>query len=97
MARKNGTHYSPDLSNNDHVHFGSELEETVAREYTRRTGFKVQKRNKPIIHKTMPWLRANIDRHIVGVKKDWSVKRRINGQTENLGEKGTSTWNKMVA
>lgn len=71
---KTGRITPPDLSKNDHVHFGSELEETVAREYTRRTGFKVQKRNKPIIHKTMPWLRANIDRHIVGAKKGLECK-----------------------
>ncbi|GLQ72697.1 YqaJ viral recombinase family nuclease [Vibrio penaeicida] len=87
---KTGREEPEDLSNNDRVHFGIELEETVAREYTRRTGLKVQKRNSPYIHKTMPWLRANIDRHIVGAKKGLECKTADKWASRDLWGNGNA-------
>ncbi|MFD2177787.1 YqaJ viral recombinase family protein [Veronia pacifica] len=71
---KTGRRDPEDLSDNDRVHFGNELEDVVAKEYARRTGQKVQKRNYPFVNKTLPWLRANIDRHIVGADKGLECK-----------------------
>ena len=58
-----------DLSNNERVHFGNVLEDVVAQEYARRFNCKVQRRNKPISHSDLPWMRANLDRVVVGQKK----------------------------
>lgn len=71
---KTGRQAPDDLSDNQRVHFGIELEDVVAKEYARRTDQKVQKRRHPFVHKSMPWLRANIDRYIVGADKGLECK-----------------------
>ncbi|WP_434361029.1 YqaJ viral recombinase family protein [Parasalinivibrio latis] len=71
---KTGRKTPDDLSCNPHVHFGTELEDIVAKEYARRTGQKIQKRRYPYVHKSMPWLRANIDRFIIGADKGLECK-----------------------
>ena len=63
---KTGRTDPEDLSDNDRVHFGNVLEDTVAQEYARRAGCKVQRRNRPFVHDQAPWLRANVDRIVVG-------------------------------
>ncbi|RXJ70761.1 hypothetical protein CS022_22280 [Veronia nyctiphanis] len=85
---KTGRSEPDDLSDNDRVHFGNELEDVVAREYARRTGQKVQKRNHPFVHKTQPWLRANIDRHIVGADKGLECKTADKWAARDMWGKG---------
>ena len=58
-----------DLSNNERVYFGNVLEDVVAKEYARRYDCKVQRRNQPVVHPDLPWMRANLDRVVVGEKK----------------------------
>lgn len=48
------------------AYWGTELEELVAKEFTRRTGKKVRRNNKHLVHKEYPFIVANIDRRIVG-------------------------------
>lgn len=50
------------------AHFGTILEETVAREFTRQTGKKVKRNNKMLIHKEYPFMLANLDRMVIGEK-----------------------------
>ncbi|MGX2947174.1 YqaJ viral recombinase family nuclease [Enterococcus alishanensis] len=50
------------------AYFGTQLEEFVAKEFERRTGKKVRRRNQVFEHPMHPFLRANIDRDVVGEK-----------------------------
>lgn len=45
---------------------GSALEELVAREFTLRTGKKVRRSNKHLVHKEYPFMVGNIDRKVLG-------------------------------
>lgn len=48
------------------AYWGNTLEEVVAEEFSKRTGKKVRRRNRVFEHPKYPFLRANIDRDIVG-------------------------------
>lgn len=48
------------------AYWGNVLEEVVAKEFQERTGKKVRRRNKVFEHKEHSFLRANIDRDVVG-------------------------------
>ncbi|WP_438779365.1 YqaJ viral recombinase family protein [Enterococcus sp. DIV0240d] len=48
------------------AYWGNVLEEVVAREFQERTGKKVRRRNQVFDHPLHPFLRANIDRDVVG-------------------------------
>lgn len=66
---KTGRIEPEDLSRNEKVHFGNVLEDVVAQEYTRRTKNKVQRHHQPYVHDQQPWLRANVDRIVVGKRR----------------------------
>lgn len=51
---------------NDAIHFGNQLENLVAAEFSDRSGYKVQRNNFMLAHPEHDFLRANIDREIVG-------------------------------
>jgi putative phage-type endonuclease len=48
------------------MYWGTLLEPIVAAHYTRRTGHKVRRINAVLQHPEHPWMRANIDREVVG-------------------------------
>lgn len=48
------------------AYWGTELEDLVAKEFTKRTGKKVRRDNKHLIHSKYPFMVANIDRRVVG-------------------------------
>ncbi|MFY0190341.1 YqaJ viral recombinase family protein [Bacillus cytotoxicus] len=48
------------------AYFGNVLEEVVAKEFSKRTNLKVQRRNAILQHPEYPWMLANVDRLIVG-------------------------------
>lgn len=48
------------------AYWGNTLEEVVAEEFSKRTGKKVRRRNMVFEHPKYPFLRANIDRDVVG-------------------------------
>ena len=48
------------------AYWGNVLEEIVAKEFQERTGKKVRRRNQVFEHPLHPFLRANIDRDVVG-------------------------------
>lgn len=48
------------------AYWGNVLEEVVAKEFQERTGKKVRRRNQVFEHPLHPFLRANIDRDVVG-------------------------------
>jgi len=65
-SEKTGKIESPDLSGNEAVEMGTELEETVARMFTKRTGKKVRRAPKNYQHPKRDWMRCQVDRLVVG-------------------------------
>jgi putative phage-type endonuclease len=66
------------------MYWGNQLEEIVAKEFAKRTGRTVQRRNSPFVHPQYDFLRANIDRYIVGEKAVLECK--------TAGEYSKSDW-----
>lgn len=48
------------------AYWGTELEDVVAKEFTRRTGKKVRRNNRMLKSLQYPWMIANLDREVVG-------------------------------
>lgn len=63
-----------DTGMSEAAEMGIELEETVARVFTKRTGLKVARRNATLVHPQYPWMLANIDRRVVGQNKGLECK-----------------------
>jgi len=63
-AEKTGKVEPDDLSNVEAVEMGLELEETVARLFTKRTGMKVRRAPKNYQHDAHPYFRCQVDRLI---------------------------------
>ncbi len=61
-------------SESEPAYWGKLLEDVVAREYTKRTGAKVQRVNAILAHDEYDFMLANIDRKIVGQKKGLECK-----------------------
>lgn len=55
-----------DTEETERMRWGNLLEDVIAREYAEREGVKVQRRRQSIAHPEHHWMRANIDRAIVG-------------------------------
>lgn len=65
-SEKTGKVDAPDLSDNEAVEMGIELEETVARMFTKRTGKKVRRAPKNYTHPDFDYLRCQVDRLVEG-------------------------------
>ncbi|MBR1620263.1 YqaJ viral recombinase family protein [bacterium] len=63
---KTGEVEPKDLSDNEAVQLGKELEEFVAQQFSKKTGLKVRKRKEKYTHKKYPFMVAHVDRLIVG-------------------------------
>lgn len=73
----------------DAMHFGIVLEDVVAQEFSRRTGKKVQRRNKVYKHKDYPELLANIDRYVIAERAGLECKTSSAWMADQWGESGT--------
>lgn len=71
-AEKCGLVEAPDLSNNEAVRQGTDLEEYVAKRFAEKYNLKVKRCNAIIKNSDYPWALANIDREIVG--KKWGLE-----------------------
>lgn len=71
---KTGQAEPEDLSDVEVVAWGNLLEDTVAAEFSRRTGIKLRRANETIINRAEPFLLANIDRRVVGAPEVVEVK-----------------------
>jgi putative phage-type endonuclease len=58
----------PVSSDNEAAYFGNILEDVVAKEFERRSGKKVRRRNAILKHPKHDFIRANVDRLVVGEK-----------------------------
>lgn len=65
-AEKTGEVQPEDLSENEAVEMGNELEETVARIFTKRTGLKVRQAPQRYASKKYPFMACQIDRLVTG-------------------------------
>jgi putative phage-type endonuclease len=65
-SEKTGKVDQKDLSDNEAVEMGHELEETVARMFTKRTGKKVRKAPKNYTHPEFDYMRCQVDRLVEG-------------------------------
>lgn len=54
--------------NSEAAYFGTQLEDFVAKEFSKRTGLKVRRRNAMLQHPKYPFILANVDRLIIGEK-----------------------------
>lgn len=63
---KSGEYYEE--VNNDYVYFGNLLEDVVAKEFERRSGKKVRRKNQMLVHPEHDFMLANLDRVVVGEK-----------------------------
>ncbi|MCW0080586.1 YqaJ viral recombinase family nuclease [Burkholderia pseudomallei] len=72
------------------TYWGTLLEPIVAAVYTQQTGNRVRKVNAVLRHPTIPWMLANIDREVVGVR-DVQIL-----ECKTAGEFGTRLWRKGV-
>ena len=69
MEKTGREHRLPQVNPDDAtspMYWGTLLEPIVAAHYTRRTGLRVRRVNAVLQHPTHPWMRANIDREVVG-------------------------------
>jgi putative phage-type endonuclease len=75
----------PDDEARERMHWGTVLEDVVAREYMARTGTRVQRINATLRHPTHAWALANIDRAVTepGRRATWS-----DGQARVIGASG---------
>jgi putative phage-type endonuclease len=65
-AEKTGQIEPEDISEKIAVRLGNKLEQTVAELFMEETGKKVVRVNEPVLHKDWPFLRAQIDRRVIG-------------------------------
>ena len=65
---------SPDQEENEAMYWGNVLEDVVAKEFEKRTGMKVKRKNAIIRHADYPWMLANVDRLIIGQKAGLECK-----------------------
>ncbi|AKO92679.1 hypothetical protein BEH_11590 [Priestia filamentosa] len=52
--------------NSEAAYFGTQLEDFVAKEFSKRTGLKVRRKNAMLQHPKHPFILANVDRLIIG-------------------------------
>lgn len=81
---KTGQAEPESLEDNEYVYWGNVLEETVAREFTKRTGKEVHRRGL-LQHDTIPYLLASVDRLVVGENAGLECKT-ANGFAAKLWE-----------
>lgn len=62
---KTGKREQEDLSNNEYVTLGNDMEDIIAAKFCKMTGHEVRRDNKVRLHAEYPFLAANIDRLIV--------------------------------
>jgi putative phage-type endonuclease len=65
---------SPEREMTEEMRMGIILEEVVARLFMTRTGLKAARVNRMLQHPEHPWMVANVDRRIVGMKKGLECK-----------------------
>lgn len=71
---KTGMVEPEDISDVEVVYWGTTLEDVVAREFERRTGKRVKRKNAMLFHPEHSFMLANVDRLVVGEKSGLECK-----------------------
>ena len=71
----------------ERIQFGRLMEDIIAREYARREGVKVRRRNELVRHARYPWMIANVDRLIDGQRCGLECKN-VDAMAFRLGDWG---------
>jgi len=79
----------PDLTDNESVRFGKLLEDVVAEEFSRRRGLNLRRDNRTLVHPTLPFLTAHIDRRVVGEREGLECKTANLRMAREWGEQDT--------
>lgn len=66
----------PDLSDNEAVEAGIELEDGIAKWAAKKWGFEIEHRPNRIIHPKVPCMQAHVDRFVVGSRGVLEIKNR---------------------
>ena len=85
---KTGREPEPDLSDNQHVLWGTLLEPVIADYYAKTTGEILDKVDDTFIHPTLPFMLCHPDRLIHGKRKLLQIKT-ANPFTKNWGDAGS--------
>lgn len=64
------------------AYWGTTLEDVVAKEFSKRTGLRIRKRNAMFRHPRYPWMLANVDREMVGANVGLECKTTSAYQSE---------------
>ena len=72
------------------MHWGTQLEPLVAKQYQTHTGHRVRRVNAVLQHPEHPWMLANIDREVVGTKEVAIL------ECKTAGEYGARHWRNGV-
>jgi len=73
-AEKTGTLPEQDLSDNEAVELGTELEDFVAKKFTRKTGLKVRQAPQIYVHKDYDYFKCQVDRLVTNTNELLEVK-----------------------
>lgn len=85
-AEKTGRAEEPDLDDVEHIRWGTLLENVIAEEAARRKGWKIRRVIQTVRHAKYPFMLANIDRRIVGVREGLEVKNASDWMLNQYGE-----------
>ena len=87
------TGQSAPLIETERMHWGTVLEDAVAREWSKRTGYRIRKSNLTMRAESAPWRMAHIDRAVVtgpdGIRRGLEVKTADVNAAKEYGEEDT--------
>lgn len=80
---------APPFEGNDSTHWGNVLEAPICEEWARRTGQKIRRHNKTLVHPEHDFLIGHIDRRILNVRAQLEAKTAGIYTADHWGEEGT--------
>lgn len=86
---KTGQVEPEDISDREFVQWGQLLEDVIADEWARRHGHKVRRSNITRVDAELDFLRANIDRDVVGLREGLEVKNTSAWMADEWGADGS--------
>ena len=86
---KRGQWEAPDLSDNEFVRWGNQLETPIAEAWAKRTGKKIRRDARTIVSKRDLFMFCHIDRRVVGEDAGLEVKCRTWRQAAQYGPSGS--------
>lgn len=86
---KTGQVEEENLDDKEFVQWGNLLEDVICDEWARRSGHKIRRENVSRVDREYPFMRANIDRNIVGLREGLEAKNSSAWLADEWGDDGT--------